>query len=231
MNDLLEATEPNTIRELLTDQIAPLQIDDSVEHALGILLEHRVRHLPVVNDEGYLAGVVSEEQLLASVGPSAELGMLLTSQPISASPNHHVFEVTKVMVQHDLSTLPVAEDDGRYVGLVLRHDIFDQFAKMLSTGEPGAVVALEVGPRDYSLSQLVYTIEQNDVKILSIASEQPESKEDNIRVTLKLNAGDTTRIRHMLEHFGYRVVASFSESESATDLQQRAQEFMRYLEV
>ena len=220
-----------TIRKLLSDEIVPLRVDDTVEHALGMLLEHRVRHMPVINEEGYLAGVVSEEQLLGSVGPEAPLRLLLGARPISASPQHHVFEVTKVMVQHDLSTLPVAQDDGQYVGVVLRHDIFDQFAKMLSTGEPGAIVALEVSARDYSLSQLVYTIEQNDVKILSIATERPENEHDDIRVTVKLNTGDTTRVRHMLEHFGYQVVAAFSESESASDLQQRAQEFMRYLEV
>ncbi len=220
-----------TIRELLTDEIVPLRTSDTVEHALGMLLEHRVRHMPVVDEDGLLTGIISEEQLLGSFGPDALLRLLMGPQPIYASPQHHVFEVTKVMVQHDLSTLPVADEDGQYVGMVLRHDIFDQFAKMLSTGKPGAIVALEVSPRDYSLSQLVYSIEQNDVKILSIAGEQPENEDDPIRVTVKLNVSDTTRVRHMLEHHGYRVVASFSDSDSATDLQQRAQEFMRYLEV
>jgi hypothetical protein len=50
-------------------------------------------------------------------------------------------------------------------------------------------------------------------------------------VTVKLNATDTARIRHVLEHHGYRVVASFSELEDDNDLQFRIQEFMRYLEV
>ena len=108
--------------------------------------------------------------------------------------------------------------------------MFDQFARMFSTQESGAIVAIEVSPRDYSLSQLVYTIEQNDVKILSIATEMPTVSTGSIRITLKLNVHDTARVRHMLEHHGYQVVASFSE-EDDEELQYRVQEFMRYLEV
>lgn len=85
-------------------------------------------------------------------------------------------------------------------------------------------------PADYSLSRLVYTIEQNDVKILSVASESPDDQ-GMVRVTLKLNVNDTARVRHVLEHEGYRVVASFSETDDEEDLKLRVQEFMRYLEV
>ncbi len=195
-------------------------------------MEHRVRHLPVVDEDETLVGVVSEDQLLESAsGPDAKISTLLGRMPVSASPDTHLFDVTKMMVEHDLTTLPVAEDGRQYVGLVKRHDIFDRFAKMLSTQESGAIVALEEDPRDYSLSKLVYTIEQNGGKILSIASESPDTEGGKIRVTLKLNVTDATRVRHMLEHYGYHVVATFSDETTDEDLQLRVQEFMRYLEV
>ena len=219
-----------TVQSLIHHSTPPLKPSDTVEHALGIMMEFRVRHLPVVDVMGMLVGVVSEDQLLDSAGPDAPVRSLLGPQPIIAEPEAHVFDVTKIMVQHDLTTMPVAEEDNRYIGLVRRYDIFDQFARMFSTQEHGAIVAIEVAPRDYSLSQLVYTIEQNDVKILSIATEMPTTSYDQIRITLKLNVHDTARVRHMLEHHGYHVVASFSE-EDDEELQYRVQEFMRYLEV
>ncbi|MEX0601491.1 MAG: CBS domain-containing protein [Rhodothermales bacterium] len=220
-----------TIRDLISTSAPHLKPLDTAEHALGLLMELRVRHLPVV-DEGMLVGVISEDLLLENAsGPDANIESLLGREPVSAEPDTHLFDVTKTMVEHDLTTLPIAEADGTYVGLVKRHDIFNQFAKMLSTQESGAIVALEVNPRDYSLSKLVYTIEQNGVKILSIASEAPESETGQIRVTLKLNVKDATRVRHMLEHYGYHVVATFSDEAASEDIQARVQEFMRYLEV
>ncbi len=219
-----------TVQSLIHHNTPPLKPSDTVEHALGIMMEFRVRHLPVVNLMGLLVGVVSEDQLLDAAGPEAPVRSLLGPKPIIAEPEAHIFDVTKIMVQHDLTTMPVAEGDDRYIGLVRRYDIFDQFARMFSTQESGAIVAIEVSPRDYSLSQLVYTIEQNDVKILSIATEMPTTSTGSIRITLKLNVQDTARVRHMLEHHGYQIVASFSE-EDDEELQYRVQEFMRYLEV
>lgn len=219
-----------TIEQLISRRTPPLKPDDTVEHALGLLMELRVRHLPVVDDSGKLVGLVSEDQLLDAFDSDVSVSLLLGPVPISARPGHHVFEVTKVMVEHDLTTLPIVDSEGNYLGLVERHDIFDQFAKMLSTQESGAILALEIEPRDYSLAKLVHTIEQNDVKVLSIASE-PEPSDGTIRITLKLNVKDSVRVRHMLEHYGYHVVANFGEDVDEEDLRNRVEEFMRYLEV
>ena len=119
---------------------------------------------------------------------------------------------------------------NRYLGAVRRHEIFDQLARMLSTHEAGAILALEVDQQDYSLSKLVYAIEQSDASILSIATE-PSGERGPIRVTVKLDTHDITRIRHVLEHHGYHVVAAFSETDDDDALQDRIEEFMRYLEV
>ncbi len=219
-----------SIQTLINHDTPPLKPGDTVEHALGLMMEFRVRHLPVVDMEGRLVGVVSEDQLLDADGPDAPVLSLLGPKPMVTEPDAHVFDVTKIMVQHDLTTLPVAAENDRYIGLVRRYDIFDQFARMFSTQEAGAILAIEVAKRDYSLSQLVYIIEQNDVKILSIATEMPITSTGQIRITLKLNVQDTSRVRHMLGHHGYDVVATFSE-EDDEDLQLRALEFMRYLEV
>lgn len=220
-----------TIETLISEDTPPLRPSDTVEHALGLLLELRVRHLPVVTEEGQLIGSISENQLLDASGPDATLESLLGLKPISVTPDTHTFDATKVIVDHDLTTLPIAYEDGRYVGIVKRHDIFDQFARMLSTQEPGAIIALEVDRRDYSLAQLAHMIEQNNVKILSTAAETPHTSDGKIKVTLKLNVNDTARIRHILEHYGYHVVASFSDDRDDDDFRDRLQEFMRYLEV
>ncbi len=218
------------IHNLISQNTPPLKPEDTVEHALGLLMELRVRHLPVVDSAGMLVGLISEDQLLDAFDPEARIELLLREAPLAAHPGHHVFDVTKVMVEHDLTTLPVTDNEGHYSGLIERHDIFEQFARMLSTQESGAILSLEIDPRDYSLAKLVYTIEQNNVKVLSISSE-PDPSDDKIHITLKLNVTDSARVRHMLEHYGYHVTGSFGDSADDEELQYRVQEFMRYLEV
>ena len=221
-----------TIDTLISERTPPLRATDTVEHALGLMLEMRVRHLPVIDAEARLVSVVSEEQLLEALKSDQELQLLATGgTPAAGSLDDHVFELTKTMVRHDLTTLPILDHTGRYVGLVQRSDIFDQFARMLSTQESGAILALLISPRDYSLAKLIHTVEQSDAKVLSVASEAPDEHTDKLTVTLKLNTSDASRIRHVLAHHGYDVVASFGESEDEEELLRRVQEFMRYLEV
>jgi CBS domain-containing protein len=216
-------------RDAINHDTPALKTSDSVEEALGALMEHHLHHLPVVDEEGDLAGVLSENRLMDASGPDDTIDTLLVGRPVSVPPEAHIFDAARSMVEHDLSTIPVADTEGHYHGLIQRHDIFDKFAQMLSTQQSGAIVALEVDPRDYALAKLVHLIEQNEGKVLAVASESPEQASGKIRVTLKLNVHDTSRIRHVLEHNGYHVVASFGENEE--ELEELVEEFVRYLEV
>jgi len=216
-------------RDAINPDTPALTVTDTVETALGALMEYHLHHLPVVDEDGDLAGTLSEDRLMDASGPDATIDTLLVGRPVSVPPDAHIFDAARSMVEHDLGTIAVADETGHYHGLIQRHDIFDKFAQMLSTQQTGAIVALEVDPRDYALAKLVHLIEQNEGKVLAVASEAPDQSTGKIRVTLKLNVRDTSRIRHVLEHNGYHVVASFGEDEE--ELEELVEEFVRYLEV
>ncbi len=221
-----------TIRDMMLVSPRPLGPRDTAEYALGLLMELCVRHFPVVDADGLLLGIVSEERILESAaGPDAEIASVPGLDPLSVPSDAHLFEAAKILVGHDLTTLPVVDETGRYEGLIRRGDVFEQFAAMLSTQEAGAIVALEEDPDSYSLSQLVHAIEQNDIRILSVVCERPRTPGGKIHVTLKLNVQSATRVRHLLEHYGYHVVAVFSDDSVDEEMQWRAEEFLRYLEA
>ena len=217
------------VQEVLSASTPALRTDDTVEDALGLLMEHRLRHLPVIDDEDHLTGIIAEAQLMDAPSADAKVGQLLRARPVSIHPQAHLFDAARIMVEHDLTALPVTREGLEYVGLIKRHDIFDRFAQMLATQQSGAILALEVEARDYALAKLIHAIEQNGAKVLAVASESPDQASGKIRVTLKLNVKETARVRHVIEHHGYHVVASFGEE--SDEMLERAQEFMRYLEV
>jgi acetoin utilization protein AcuB len=218
-----------TVDQLISKATPPLKPVDTVEYALGLMMEVRVRHLPVIDEDMSVLGILSEDRLLDASSPDESIDSLLAGEPVVVASTDHIFEVARLMMEHDLTTIPVVSQ-AAFVGLVRRHDLFEWFARSLSTHAPGAILAIEVPPRDYTLSNLVYAIEQSDVKVLSIGTEQPPGG-DTVRVNVKINVRDASRVRAMLEHGGYRVVAAFGEEEDEHQLLDRVQEFMRYLEV
>lgn len=245
-----------TLATLATWTPTPLALAETVEAALGRVLDDPAGVLPVVDPVGRLAGVVTESDLLDAEGPEALVATVMRAMPLTIGPDAHVFEATKLLVRHGLEAVAVVDEDRHYLGFARRHDIFERFAQMLATQDPGAVVSVEVAPRDLALSQLVYAAEQNGVRVRAvvmephIASDRSTAgdlggddpgaaphelatlaEESLVRVTLKLDTTDAARVRAMFEHYGYRVVASYGEREDDEDLSERVQAFMRYLDV
>ncbi len=216
-----------TVATLLST-LEPLSTTDTVGGALLALAEAHVAHLPVLDPSGTLDAIVTEAALQAHPDPDAPLGTLMAGEPVVAGLDTHVFDAAHLMRQHGLSVLPVMDEDGSYAGLVVRADVFGQLAHMLATEEPGAILVLDVARGDFSLGQVAHIVEQNGVRVLSISTEDDPGA-GRVQVTLKLNVSDTSRVRHVLAHHDYRVVAVFDEAED--DLEERAAEFLRYLNI
>ncbi len=51
-------------RELMSPSPVTVRVDESLDDTLAITEEHRIRHLPVVDGNGRLAGIVTQTDLL-----------------------------------------------------------------------------------------------------------------------------------------------------------------------
>jgi CBS domain-containing protein len=219
-----------TIHDLISSY-PPALIDDSTTgEAREQLRLAGHRSLPVIDREGRLVGIATEE-MLESVADETPVTSLFVAGPVYAHPHTHVFDAARLFVDHHMEVLPVADMDGTYAGCLRRVDVFELLTHMLSIERPGAILEIDIPAKDYTLTRLVHTVEQHDGKILSITSEWPELSGANVRITLKLSVTDAARIRAVLEHHGYRIAASFHEDTTESEIQQRIREFMHYLEV
>ncbi|HVS93616.1 MAG TPA: CBS domain-containing protein, partial [Mucilaginibacter sp.] len=49
--------------ELISDSIPPVHTSDSIQKVVDRMIEFRVRHLPIVNEEQFL-GIISDDDLV-----------------------------------------------------------------------------------------------------------------------------------------------------------------------
>jgi CBS domain-containing protein len=59
-----------SVEEVMTGQVYSLNPEDEVEHALEAMQEHKIRRLPVVNDEGELEGILSMNDVVLNAKTS-----------------------------------------------------------------------------------------------------------------------------------------------------------------
>jgi len=214
--------------ELISYDIPPLKLSDTGTKALGWMEEFKTSELPVVN-KGKYVGLISESIILDknNLDKVIESYDLTFNKPF-ASQDQHLYEVISLIVQNDISVLPIINQNQQYLGLITIKRIIQYFSQIVSVANVGSVITLEININDYSLAEIAKLVESEDAKILSsFITSQPDSKK--LEITLKINKTEISRILHTLERFNYNIVASYNENEYHIDLQERYDEFMRFL--
>jgi acetoin utilization protein AcuB len=216
--------------DLITEEIPPLKVTDTVELALDWMEQFKVSHLPVVNNRE-LIGVVAEMDLLDYEHPEEQINVskLHILRP-AVSHKQHTYDVVKVMTGMNLSLVPVLDENGHYKGCVTLKGLVQNLSNMISVQNPGGVIILEMNQNDYSVTQIGNIVEANDAKILSLhVATVPES--NNIEVTVKVNRENLAGILQTFGRYNYTVKASFNHSDYHNGLDDRLNEFLHFLNI
>jgi predicted transcriptional regulator len=216
--------------ELITDEVPPLKPTDTGKKVLDWMEDFRISHLPVVNKKEFI-GLVSYSDLLDINSPKETLDHMRVSYiKAFVREDYHIFDVLKVISNHNVSAVAVLDHDNNYIGVITSDSIIQKIANMPFVHEPGSILILEMNIRDYSLSQIAQIVEGNDAKILNMhINAQPDTTK--IEVTLKINKEDLSPIVQSFSRYNYNVKATFHQSRLGDDMKKRYEEFMHFLNI
>jgi hypothetical protein len=124
----------------------------------------------------------------------------------------------------------VQDDDRNFIGVITIIDTLTAFARS-SMQEPGGILVLLMDERDYSLTEVSRLVESNDAKILSSYVCSDKGDAARLRLTIKINRNDLSRIIATFERFSYNIVAKFHHTQGDEDDKERIDLLMRYLNM
>lgn len=109
-------------RSLITQPASELRDAFTV---LTLFRQHRIRHLPILNDSGQVLGVITTDGLRKSLQPNTLLKMRTVSEvmslrPITASATTSVMDIAQLMATHQISCVVIVHPDGPDSAIVLR---------------------------------------------------------------------------------------------------------------
>ncbi len=215
--------------ELILNDLLPLRTSTTGEDALSTMQDFHVSHLPVVDGE-QLLGILSEDDILShDIEQPVGSYRLSINFPLIRE-NDHLFEVMTVMSEYKLTTLPVVDEEGRYVGMIKPATLIEHFARMASFSEPGAIIVMEMHRSEYSLAELSRLAEAEDAAVLA-AFVSSDLSTAMIEVTLKINRQEADSIVAAFKRFGYGIKGVFTEQEYSDALKERFESLMNYLNV
>jgi acetoin utilization protein AcuB len=206
------------VKNRMTPDPVAVRPGDTLADALRLTREHRVRHLPVVED-GALVGIVSDRDIrLAMPSPLAvpdperaaflertTVGQVMTREVITAGPLDTVEDAAGQLCRHRIGALPVVDAYGKLLGMVTETDILTAFAEVLSAGGPSSRLEVSLPDRPGELARTLHVLgEELRLNVTSLMV-LPRGEEGRKTVIVHVATIDPREAIHALEAAGARV--------------------------
>ncbi|TYR34804.1 CBS domain-containing protein [Sphingobacterium phlebotomi] len=218
------------IGEILAKNYFNVQSDDSIAFALDKMNELHTTQLPIVDGRDLL-GILTEDHLLSAHDETQTVSSLMVSlRFVYLYEYQHIYDALQYMDAHQLDILPVLDKENGYIGVVTTIDLLSAINETLGNKDPGAIIVLELGKNDVSFSHIAHIFESENVRILNTAVRDiPDTTK--IEMTIKVDKQNISTVIASLWRFDYVVKATFNDGSQDSDIKERYDILMNYLNL
>ncbi len=207
------------VKDRMTSDPVVITTDTSLKEALEIVRSKPFRHLPVLDENGKLVGIVTEKSLVYASPTSTtalsvfevdyilsrtKVGQIIQGSVVTVGPDWPVEEAARVMVDRRIGCLPVVEDD-KLVGIISDTDIFRVFVEGMGGGHPSLRITVVVPEKVGSLARITSRVVALGGNIYSLGMFWGERPEDRV-IVFRLEGVDRDIAVQALEADGIQVI-------------------------
>jgi CBS domain-containing membrane protein len=131
------------VRDLMTDTVFSLRPNDDLESLLDLMDTRHVRHVPIVDRDGNLVGLVTHRDLSRSaLGPQDELPLsvqkeilrrrrireIMATEVETVEPEEDLRNAAEMLIENKIGCLPVVEGE-HLVGILTESDFVKHFVE------------------------------------------------------------------------------------------------------
>ncbi len=126
------------VEQLMSKKVVTIEMDDTLAVVKEIFDNTRFHHLLVV-EAGKLFGVISDRDLLKAISPNVgtaaetasdaaslnkKAHQVMTRQLVTLGPSAGIYDAIEIFNKHNISCIPVVDEDRIPVGIISWRDIF-----------------------------------------------------------------------------------------------------------
>ncbi|MFA5698653.1 MAG: CBS domain-containing protein [Sphaerochaeta sp.] len=158
--------------------------DMSISEASALMKQEKVHRLPVLDKDKKLVGIITEKDILyATPSPMSSLSIhemayllskltvkkLMSKNVVTITKNTTVEEAARLMVDQDLSSLPVMEDD-KLIGIVTKSDMFKILLELFGARHFGVRVSFLVEDKPGTIAKISQALSENGIDIITFGT-------------------------------------------------------------
>ena len=128
------------VNQIMSQNLHTVRVDDNVALLSKTFNDVSYHHLPVVDDNNVLLGIISDRDVTKNLSPfigtdferecdkellNKTAGDIMSSDPITLAQTSRIETASILLLENNFSCLPVVDDDGKIEGLLTWKDILN----------------------------------------------------------------------------------------------------------
>ena len=209
------------ISKAMTRNAVTIDPNADILQAWEIMSNNNFRHLPVVDENNFLIGIVSDRDI-RSILPSSHLaddnGMeelkrfsgikikdIMTKNPVTISPLFTIQDTLILLEKKRFGAFPVVDEQGILKGIISVRDLLREFIDVLGVGEPGTLLCIIAEQKIGQMKEIVDAVTDENIPIGSIlvARYWDEGRRAVFPYLLTQNIGP---VKRKLKNMGYTLL-------------------------
>ncbi len=172
------------IDKSMTRDVVTVRPETGILAAQALMVQNRIRHLPVVAEDNFLVWIVSDRDIRSAM-PSTVLSEtekaaeekrltaikvkdIMTRNPVTISPTQTLEDALIMMQNCKVGAFPVVDQVGKLKGMISVRDLMRAFVNVLGLEEPGALLGIVVEDKLGQMKMVVDAITETHVSFGSI---------------------------------------------------------------
>ena len=205
----------------MTQKVITTGPEADVFDAYEKMTRNRIRHLPVIDADGRLIGIVTDRDIRSALPYSmikdpirtAEAEKIknlrvmdiMTADPKTIGPHHTIQDALVLIQELRVGALPVVDKEGKLKGILSVRDLLRAFINVLGFGQPGTLLCILVEEKVGQMKKIVDAITEEGISFGSVLVARYFEK-DKRAVFPYLLTQNVARIKRKLKDLGYTLV-------------------------
>ena len=216
------------IQSRIIRNIPVFEIGDSLKEVVKFFKDTTYSHV-AVTDEGKFMGLLSENDLETFEGNKKIEDYRFNLESFFVTLETSWLDVLEVFARNEANLIPVMDMEGKMIGYYNLTDVVALFIATPFFTEPGGILVIAKGIKDYSFSEIAQIVESNNSRLLGGFVTDMEN--DVVQVTIKIRATEINDIIQTFRRYNYTILFGNSDDQFLENLKQRSDYLDKYLNV
>ncbi len=209
------------VSQSMTRKVITVSKELSLLEAWASMHENDIRHLPVVEADNLLVGIITDRDIRSALPFKLAKGQtdpeeqkkcahlrvadVMTLTPVTISPTHTLQDALLLIQEKRVGAFPVVDEMGRLKGIVSVRDLLRAFINVMGIGEPGTLLCILVDNKVGQLKRIVDAITEEGISFGSVLVARYWEK-DKRAVFPYLFTNNVIRVKKKLKDMGFTLL-------------------------